>query len=118
MKELQRYEEAIFSYEKAIELKPDYYVAWVNKGGTLKKLQRYEEAIFSCEKAIELKPDYSRAWYNRACYYALQGNIDLANENLKQAIKLGLGKCRERAKGDSDFDAIREDECFKKIINE
>lgn len=118
LKELQRNEEAIISYDKALELKPDYYVAWVNKGGSLKRLQRYEEAIFSCDKAIELKPDYSRAWYNRACYYALQGDIDLASENLKQAVKLSLGKYRERSKTDPDFDAIREDECFKKIINE
>ncbi|KYC43021.1 hypothetical protein WA1_13030 [Scytonema hofmannii PCC 7110] len=120
LKELQRNEEAIFSYDKAIEIKVDYYVAWVNKGGSLKRLQRYEEAIFCCDKAIKIKPDYSRAWYNRACYYALQGkgNIDLANKNLKQAIKLSSGTYRERAKIDPDFDAIRENEHFKKMINE
>jgi len=54
---LQRYEEALASYDKAIEIKPDNYYAWQNRGSALGYLQRYEEAIASYKKVIEIKPD-------------------------------------------------------------
>jgi tetratricopeptide (TPR) repeat protein len=58
-------QESLASYDKAIELKPDYYEAWNNRGGVLQKLERYEESLASYDKAIELKPDYYEAWNNR-----------------------------------------------------
>jgi len=55
-------QEALTSYDKAIELKPDHYEAWNNQGNMLWNLERYEEALTSYDKAIELKPDYHEAW--------------------------------------------------------
>lgn len=49
---------------------------------------RLEQAIESYDQAIEIKPDYHQAWYNKACYYALQNNIEQEIENLQQAINL------------------------------
>jgi tetratricopeptide (TPR) repeat protein len=60
-----RLEEAIESYDKAIELNPDYSEAWSNKGVTLSALGRYGESIQSYNKAIELKSDYYDAFYNK-----------------------------------------------------
>ena len=65
----QRYEEAIASYDKALEIKPDDHEAWNNRGIALRKLERYSEAIASYDKALEIKPDKHGAWYNRG--YAL-----------------------------------------------
>ncbi len=59
------YEKAIESYDKAIEIKPDYFQAWGNRGIALGKLEKYEEAILSFDKVTEIKPDNSYAWYNR-----------------------------------------------------
>jgi len=42
---LSRYDEAIASYDKAIEIKPDDYEAWKNRGKALYQLSRYDEAI-------------------------------------------------------------------------
>jgi tetratricopeptide (TPR) repeat protein len=42
---LGKYEEAIASYEKAIEFKPDYHFAWNGRGISLSALGRKEEAI-------------------------------------------------------------------------
>ena len=53
------------SYERAIELKPDYAEAWSNRGVTLNDLRRHEDALASYERAIELKPDYVEAIYNK-----------------------------------------------------
>ena len=43
--ELERHEEAIECYDKAIELNPKYEKAWYNKGVNLERLERHAEAI-------------------------------------------------------------------------
>lgn len=83
---------------------------------TLFYLGRYEEAIASYDKALEFKPDDHSAVYNKACCYALQGNIEQTLENLQQAINLSPDEYREKAKTDSDFDSIRDDELFQALI--
>ncbi len=60
-----RFEAAITCWDRAIQLKPDYYQAWGNRGLGLKNLKRYEEAIASYTRAVELKPDFHKAWYNK-----------------------------------------------------
>ncbi|BDA65900.1 hypothetical protein CAL7716_000660 [Calothrix sp. PCC 7716] len=45
--QLGRFEEAIASYDKAVEIKPDFYEAWNNRGNALRNLERFEEAIIS-----------------------------------------------------------------------
>ncbi|MBE9181538.1 tetratricopeptide repeat protein [Oculatella sp. LEGE 06141] len=62
---LDIHQEALSSYDKAIELKPDDYGVWNNRGNALKELERYDDALVSYDKAIELKPDYYGAWNNR-----------------------------------------------------
>ena len=65
---------------------------------------------------MEIKPDLDEAWYNKACTYALQDQTDLALQNLEKAIILNQ-KYRNMAKEDSDFDRIRQDSRFQKLIN-
>jgi len=54
---------------------------------------RDPQAIASFDKALELKPDYASAYYNKASCYALQSQVDLA-QNLQQASSWiqGIGK--------------------------
>jgi tetratricopeptide (TPR) repeat protein len=103
---LGRNEEAIASYDNALKIKPDYHEAWNNRGVALGNLGRMEEAIASFDNALKIKPDDANTYYNKACVYALEENIDLAIENLKQAIDLD-SKYLEMAKTDTDFDKIR-----------
>jgi tetratricopeptide (TPR) repeat protein len=58
-------EEAIASYDRAIEIKPDLHEAWYNRGNLLDKLSKHEEAIASYDRAIEIKLDKYQAWHNR-----------------------------------------------------
>jgi superkiller protein 3 len=111
-------EEAIASYDKALELKPDLHEAWNNRGYALGKLGRLEAAIASYDKALEIKPDYHEAFYNKACCYALHSQIDQAIQNLQQAINLNPDEYREMAKTDSDFDSIRSHTRFQALIQE
>jgi tetratricopeptide (TPR) repeat protein len=49
-----RYEEAIDSYDKALQIDPDDAEAWFNKGLTLKKMGKHSEGMRSIETAINL----------------------------------------------------------------
>jgi tetratricopeptide (TPR) repeat protein len=62
---LKRYEDAFTSFDKAIQLKPDYLNAWYDRGRVLGSLQRFEEAVASFDKTIELQPNAQYAWAYR-----------------------------------------------------
>ena len=59
------YEKAIDCFDKAIELDPNYALAYRNRGNAYKDLGRYERAIEDYDKAIELDPDDDDAYDNR-----------------------------------------------------
>ena len=65
LNKLKRYEEALASCDKAIEIDPNYKDAWVTQGRALDNLKRYEEALASYDKAIEIDPNYHWAWVSR-----------------------------------------------------
>jgi tetratricopeptide (TPR) repeat protein len=112
----KRYEEAIVAYKQAIKLKIDYYEAMIFCSVALRKLKRYEESISMCDKAIEVNPNYPRAWYSRACSYALLGNVEQAIKNLEKSIEISNRRYREVAKTDLDFEDIRDNEEFTKLV--
>jgi tetratricopeptide (TPR) repeat protein len=114
---LNHYEEALISYNKALEFRPDDPDTWTFRGIALSHLNHYEEALVSYNKAIEIKPNHDSAWYNRACYYAHQEKVEEAVHDLKKAIELD-STWREKTKIDSDFDKVRQDERFQKLLKD
>jgi tetratricopeptide (TPR) repeat protein len=86
---LDKYNEAIKCYDKAIELKPDYADAWYEKGKALHNLTKYNEAIKCYDKAIELKPDYANAWNSKSITLQALGNSGEAKEAFDRAKELG-----------------------------
>ncbi|MEQ9235725.1 tetratricopeptide repeat protein [Coleofasciculus sp. E2-BRE-01] len=60
--EKQQYDDAIAAYDKAIQLNPNVYQAWYNRGLCLAELHQFKEAITSYQKAIKIKPDFYQAW--------------------------------------------------------
>lgn len=61
---LERYKEAVTSYKKAIDLKPDYAEASNNCAIALKGLGQHKKAISNLEKAIKINPNHLDALYN------------------------------------------------------
>ena len=55
---LNKYQEAINNYNKAIELDPKNFEPYKNKFCPLYNLKRYEEAFETCDKAIKLEPNH------------------------------------------------------------
>ena len=79
---------AIAAYEKILEIQPDHYEAWYNRGVVCEKLERYEEALASYNNAIQVKPDYYEAWYNRGVALGNLEQYEQALVSLDKAIEI------------------------------
>ena len=60
--------------------------------------------------------DAARSLFNTACRESLAGETAAAIEHLRRAIDLWDG-CRELARSDSDFDAIRHEPAFQALVS-
>lgn len=76
------------NYSKAIELRPDYIEALVNRGLIYYNSFRYDEAIADYTAAIAAKPDVAIAFNNRANAYLKIGQKDKALADVTRAIQL------------------------------
>ena len=81
------FEDAIASYDKALELKPELHEAWYIRGLALGNLGRFEEAIASCDKALEIKPDLHEVWNNRGRALDDLGRLEEAIASYDKALK-------------------------------
>jgi hypothetical protein len=66
---------------------------------------------------IAANPQYPMLAYNLACSESLSGHTTEAIDHLRQAID-GSEKHRTDARGDSDFDPIRDEPAFQALIDE
>jgi len=112
---LERQKEALADNNRSLELRPDDPGTLNNRGTVYSALERYDEALADYNRSLELRPDYPDTFYNLACLLSLQNKADDALIYLEKAIK-GDEKCRQEAKDDKDFDNIRADPRFKKLI--
>ncbi len=56
-------------YDKVIDLEPDYYYAWFQKGWVSIKVRKHFNAIKSYDKFLEAYPDNYEAWLNKGLAY-------------------------------------------------
>jgi tetratricopeptide (TPR) repeat protein len=76
---------------------------------------RYAEAADRGQELAAENPGLPNVFYNLACCEALAGRSADAIEHVRRAIELSP-RFREFAKGDSDFDAIRDEPAFKDVV--
>jgi len=84
----KEYEQAIASYDKALEIKPDDHDAWNYRGVALDDLGRFAEAIASYDKALEIKPDDHEAWYGRGFALGNLGRFAEAIASFDRALEI------------------------------
>lgn len=82
------YEEALASYNDALNNHPRDLIAWIDRGEVLGKLQRLEEAIYSYDQAIEVNPNFHLPWQNKGNAYCFLGKHDQALESYDRALEL------------------------------
>jgi tetratricopeptide (TPR) repeat protein len=83
-----RYEAAIASLERALQLEPDNPKAWLTRGAALAKLQQFEAANTAYDTAIQLKPELSEAWFGKGVALAKLQQMEAAITAYEKAIAL------------------------------
>jgi tetratricopeptide (TPR) repeat protein len=93
---------------------PDGWELWAPLGA-LYQAGEYAEAADRGRVLVEAHPEYPALFYNLACVESLAGRTNDALEHLRRSVEMSE-RSRAYAKGDSDFDAIRDEPAFKELV--
>ncbi|MGC4073944.1 MAG: tetratricopeptide repeat protein [Nibricoccus sp.] len=83
-----RTDEAIVHFRRAIEILPDYEVAYYNLGCALLEKGREDEAIAAFRRSIAVEPELFNPHYNLGTTLLNRGELDEALGHLKKAAEL------------------------------
>jgi tetratricopeptide (TPR) repeat protein len=81
-------DQAIASYQKAIEDNPHPEGVYYNLGMAFRKKGDLDRAIAYYKKALDLKPDYAEARNNLGYAYLKKGFVEMAIEELTDALSI------------------------------
>jgi predicted TPR repeat methyltransferase len=81
-------EEALLSYDRALQLKPDYAMAWNNRGNTLRSMGKLVAALHNYDKALRLNPRYTEALLNRGIALQEMEEHQQALQDFDEALTL------------------------------
>ncbi len=79
-------DEAIDTFDFAIDLNPDFEAAYKFRASAYKMLGDYQQALRDATKAIELDENYLDAWYERASIHHNMKAFDKALEDTNKAL--------------------------------
>ena len=105
--------------EKALDkrpaFKPKTFDEVLHQGVFLHNRGEFDEALKLLRQAADMQPKSDHAQYCLAATAARAGDSEGALKALKQAVEIGPNN-RTQARGDSDFDALRDDEGFNSLV--
>jgi len=81
-------EKAIESWQKAVELNPEFSEGHLNLGTAFKERERPEDALYHYNKAIELNPNDFLAYYNLGLVYYQEEKFGAASEKYRKALEI------------------------------
>jgi tetratricopeptide (TPR) repeat protein len=81
-------DEAIYQYQKALEIKSDLAEAHSNLGNALLQRGQVDEAIAEYQKALGIDPNYAKAHYNLGVALAQAGRLDEAIAEYQKALEI------------------------------
>ena len=114
LREMGRYEEALFPLERSAALVPDDIHAWLALGWCYKRTGQLSRAINALEAAVHVDGSEPVLHYNLACYWSLARNRTLALRYLAKALDLDCNY-RDLVPGEPDFDTLRNDPQFRQL---
>ncbi|MBX7172111.1 MAG: tetratricopeptide repeat protein [Pyrinomonadaceae bacterium] len=79
---------ALADFNRAVEIKPDFYLAVFNVGITNRRLNNVSEAITAFNNAIQLNPNDSLSYANRGFLFLSTGRLNEAVFDYDKAISL------------------------------
>ncbi|MEO9307084.1 MAG: tetratricopeptide repeat protein [Nitrososphaera sp.] len=106
---------ALEQYNKVHEIDVTNAEAWNLKGLIYYRQKNYDKALDCVEKAIDSNPTDGMSWYNKACYHSLLNHIPESIEALKRSIEIDVKNAKKAVK-DKDFDNIKTDEGYRRIV--
>jgi len=83
-----RLDEAIASYQRALEINPNLAVALYNLGIVYEAQGRLDEVIARYQRALEINPNHAVAWNNLGIAYEAQGRLDEAIACYQRALEI------------------------------
>ena len=99
-----RRDDALASYQKALDYNPNYASAHCNLGLLLTDMGRTDEAVVHYRKALAIDPDYVKVHNNLGLLLARMGRTDEALIHYQRAFELNP----DRAKANNDLGALLE----------
>ncbi|MCA1076031.1 hypothetical protein K9O30_20370 [Clostridium bowmanii] len=102
--------------DESLKLKPDYGYATFNKALANELFGHYDEAIKWYKKDLELE-NFEWSYYGIASIYGRKGDRSNTIKYLTLAIDINPN-IKNAAKGEEDFDNVRQSTEFKKLIGE
>ena len=87
-RKLNRYDAAIKSYTRALEIKPDYAEVYFNLGNAYVDIGRLDDAIASFDRAIALEPESADFYINLGQAFRAQDNMEGALICYKKVMEL------------------------------
>lgn len=88
LEEQGKTEEAIKVYTRLIELEPEQYVNYYNRGVLYGYLHELDKAIADYDKALELNPNHTSARGNRSIAYSDKGELDKAIVDSEKCVEM------------------------------
>lgn len=109
-------EQALALIQRRLSLNPDDLRALTMGGGALIKLGRTKEGLEWIERSLVLAANDSGVLYMAACNFALAGETDKSLSALEKRIEMGGRNFKDWVMHDSDFDSIRDDPRFLRLL--
>jgi tetratricopeptide (TPR) repeat protein len=83
---LERHDEAVASFDKALAIKPDFAEVLCSRAIALGRLGRHDQALAGFERALAVRPGYVEALYNRGVTLGILGRHVDAVESYDRAL--------------------------------
>ena len=115
LKDLERHVEALESLEHAQRSKSDDVSVLMALAWCYKRTNQIDRAIASTEAAYQISPKSPILLYNLACYWSLAGNKGQCLRWLGQALRMDRSLLF-LIPDETDFDPVRSDPDFRKLI--
>ena len=93
----QRFPEAVESFRRAVDRRPDFPEAWNELGFALRQSGRYPEALTAYDRALQLRPNFPEALEYQGEAYVKLGRLEEARKILARLRPLDAAHARELA---------------------
>ncbi len=84
----KEFEKAEKEFTKAMEYKPDFFLAYHGRCGARIETGRLDEAMEDAEKMIEMNPRNEISYLSRAYVFRKKGNMEETKANLERCVEI------------------------------